>query len=221
MSQFYVGEQGVAYLSKRADSSAERVQQQRASMFADVVKPDDRIVDFGCGTGGILLNLHGAYRAGIEVSDAAAQVARNSGIEIAESASLLPAKSFDLVISFHAIEHVDDPLKTLESIGRLAKPNGRIRLIVPCETPITRDHRTWTENDYRHLHSWTPLTFGNLAQRAGYRNIQTRLVPMPSGSRLERLLAPLPSMAYLARLMRSISRNRLNVVLDALPPLET
>ncbi|MBB5985658.1 class I SAM-dependent methyltransferase [Sphingobium lignivorans] len=215
----YSGEGGDHFLAQRGEAATDRVQMQRATLFGDVARPDARTVDFGCGTGGILERLPASYRAGVEIGESAAEVARSRGIDVVSSLDELAPGSFDLAISFHAIEHVDYPLDVLVAIARVVKPNGLIRLVVPCEMPTARMHRSWRENDYQHLHTWTPLNFGNLAKRAGYRDIQVRLVPMPTGSRLVKALSPVPPLQRLAHRAMSVRRNNFNVVLDASPPM--
>lgn len=215
---YYRGILGEAYLAQRSGAAGDRVQALRATLFSDLATPGGRILDFGCGGGGIIQRLSAAYRVGIEVNDAAARIARSQGIEVFDSLDQIPDMSVDVAISFHAIEHVDYPLDILRGIGRVVRPGGRIRLVVPCETPWTHDHRSWQENTYRHLHTWTPLIFGNLAQRAGYSNIRVRLEPMPTRSRVVRLASLLPPLGRLVSLLRSFSQNRLNVILDAAPP---
>lgn len=221
MNEYYTDAQGEAYLAQRQGATSERVQALRASLFKDVSSPQLSIVDFGCGTGGIISMLPAKYRVGIEVSTIAARIAMDKGIDVVTDSRNLPRGSFDLAISFHAIEHVDRPLDILSEIGALVKPGGHIRLVVPCETPLSKQHHQWTENNHRHLHTWTPLIFGNLAQRAGYREIQTRIAPMPTGSRIVRWLSFMPTVAKAVHMGLSIKKNQLNVILDARPPKQT
>lgn len=220
MSEYYSRDHGKAYLAQRLQSTSARVQALRSEFFADLGGSNCHIVDFGCGTGGILSNLTAEYKAGVEVSEAAARLARDSGIHLFSECEALPSKAFDVAISFHALEHVDEPLEALRKLARLVKSNGHIRLVVPCETPLSKAHRQWHENTYQHLYTWTPLTFGNLAQRAGYRNIETHLAPMPTCSRLVRFLSPIATLQRTAHMALSIRKGRLNVVLNAQPPAE-
>lgn len=216
-NDYYRGQGGEAYLTQRSTSIDDRVQALRSTLFADLSMPHGTILDFGCGTGGIVARLDAARRVGVEVSTAAAEVARSRGIEVFEALDAMPDDMVDVAISFHAIEHVDHPLDVLRAIARVVKPGGRIRLIVPCETPWPSANSHWHENAYQHLHTWTPLLFGNLAQRAGYSRIQSRLEPMPTTSRFVRIASLTPGLGRVAGLLRSLSQNRLNVVLDAAP----
>jgi SAM-dependent methyltransferase len=211
----YTGDDGQHYLEQRQSSQSDYVQSLRASLFRDLASEDLVILDFGCGTGGVLKRLSAARRIGVEVGEGAAEAARAQGIEIIAALEELPDASVDVAISFHAIEHVDTPLQVLQEIRRVVKPGGHIRLVVPCELPLLRAQRSWVPNRDRHLFTWTPLLFGNLAQRAGLQDIKTRSAPMPTGSRLVRGLGFLPPLSRLAHLFISLRRNNLNVILDA------
>lgn len=216
-SDRYTGEDGRRYLEQRRAAQSEHVQGLRASIFHDLAGRDLVILDFGCGTGGVLKRMAAARRIGVEVGEAAAETARAEGIETVAALDELPEASVDVAISFHALEHVDAPLDILQRLGRVVKPGGRLRLVVPCEVPLPHAQRFWVPNPERHLYTWTPLLFGNLAERAGLESIVSRIAPMPTRSRLVRGLRFLPPLARLAHLLLSIRRNSLNVILDAQP----
>ena len=198
------------YFAHRAASRSERVQSLRASFFFDLAA--HTILDFGCGTGGILSRLNADRRLGVEVGDEAADAARRNGIEIYRSIRDVPAESVDIAISFHALEHVSDDLASLEGIYRALKRGGHVRLIVPAEIPLG-GQRHWRDNPDRHLRTWTPLSFGNLAQAAGFTRIRARLEPPPSSSRGVRLFGK----AY--RYYIGLRDNAFNVVLEAEKPV--
>lgn len=213
----YTGEDGQHYLEQRKSSQSDHVQSLRASLFRDLAGEELVILDFGCGTGGVLKRLPAARRIGVEVGEGAAEAARAEGVEVVAGLEQLPDASVDIAISFHAIEHVDTPLQVLQEIGRVVKPGGCIRIVVPSEVPLLRAQRSWAPNRDRHLFTWTPLLFGNLAERAGLKDIKARNEPMPTGSRLVRGLGFLPPLSRLAHLFISLRRNNLNVILDARP----
>lgn len=214
----YTDQSGESYLAQRAGAASDHVQSLRASLFADIARPGMRVLDFGCGTGGILERLECAARIGIEIGEAAAQIARDKGIEVHSSLGEVPDNSVDAVVSFHAIEHVEAPAEILRSLARVAKPGAPLRLIVPGESPHDERQAQWRPNRDMHLFTWTPLLFGNLAQVAGLGNIQTRIEPMPTGSRLVRYLAPAPPLARLAHRRIANRLNSWNVILDCHAP---
>lgn len=214
-NDFYAGLSGQRYLDQRRGAVSEHNQSLRASLFVDLGGTGLTVLDFGCGTGGVVRRVEAALRLGVEVSEPAAAIAKDSGVEVFRTLEEIPDRSVDVAISFHAIEHVDNPLLILEQIRRVLRPEGRVRLVVPCETPILRAQRSWKPNSDRHLFTWTPLLFGNLAHHAGFESIRCRIAPMPTGSRLVRTFRWVPAMASLVHTLLAVKRNALNVILEA------
>ena len=106
------------------------------------IKPGDRVLDVGCGTGN--LTQAAARNAGPEggaqgidaspeMIDLAQAKARRSGSQAAFSLGLMekldfPDASFDVVISRLAMHHLPDNLKpqALAEVFRVLKPGGRL-----------------------------------------------------------------------------------------------
>jgi SAM-dependent methyltransferase len=219
LSEPYRGEDGEQYLLNRQSSLSDRVQGLRASIFLDLGAPNRTILDFGCGSGGLLSRLSAKRRIGIEIGDAAADLARKDGLDVLPDIREVPDASVDVAISFHALEHVDRPLDVLLELGRVTKPDGQIRIVVPCELGTHPDEINWRPNRDRHLYTWTPLLLGNLAERCGYRDISSKLAPMPTKSRSVRYTSFLPPLSRAIHRRQAKVRNALNVILDAKPPV--
>jgi SAM-dependent methyltransferase len=214
----YYQASGDEYFAQRTTARSESNQQLRARFFRDLAGDSLTILDFGCGTGGILGSLPAARRLGVEIGERAAQEARAKGIEVHSTVAEIAPASVDLAISFHALEHVDNPLDALRGILRTLKPGGRARLVVPCETPARKKQRNWEANPDQHLYTWTPLNFGNLAARAGFERIGARLAPMPSGSRMARWFGTQSAVGSAWSILVNLRDNSFNVVLDAAAP---
>jgi SAM-dependent methyltransferase len=179
------------------------------------------VLDFGCGTGGLLGRIDCARRVGIEIGDVAAEQARANGLEVHPTLSALEENSVDMAISFHAIEHVENPVAVVREIARVTKPNGLVRLIVPGEIPLDPRQAAWQPNADMHLYTWTPLNFGNLAAVAGMREISVGVAPMPTASRLVALLRGVPWLANLAHHRIAHRLNSWNVILNCRAPAAT
>jgi SAM-dependent methyltransferase len=157
----YVGEKGAHYFEQRAQNRSSETQRRRSRYFRDFTRPDQVVLDFGCGTGGVLACLDAERRIGVEISEFAANEAREVLDEVFGDLAAVGEGTVDRIVSYHALEHVDSPTRILAEFHRVLRPGGAVRIFVPCEMPLLlRPHRAWKANDDMHLHSWTPLTLG-------------------------------------------------------------
>ncbi|MBC7285643.1 class I SAM-dependent methyltransferase [Hoeflea sp.] len=181
----YVGEKGAHYFEQRAQNRSSETQRRRARYFEGFTKHDQVVLDFGCGTGGVLACLDAERRLGVEVSEYAAREAREVLDAVFGDLSAVGDGTVDRIVSYHALEHVDSPSRILAEFHRVLKPGGAVRIFVPCEMPLLlRSHRGWEANDDMHLHSWTPLTLGNLLSVSGFEVERAEILPGSGGGRL-------------------------------------
>ena len=141
--------------------------------FNYVIKPDLAVLDFGCGGGYLLSNYTCAKKIGVEINPSARTVAAESGIETYASIQEVPSEYVDVIISNHAMEHVENPLEILKHLYRALKPGGTIVIVVPCEQ-YTETAYHYKENDINnHLFTWCPMTLGNLSKAAGFKVMES------------------------------------------------
>lgn len=136
--------------------------------FQDEVSPTDRLVDFGCGGGYMLSGLQAAEKIGIEVNESAASAAKQRGITILPQLDEIADNWADVIISHHALEHVDDPLTVVRTMKAKLKSGGKVVLVTPSES-YKMSYRD--EDPNFHLFTWSPSNLGNLLKRAGYSRI--------------------------------------------------
>ena len=135
------------------------------SKFEQYVGPNSNVVDFGCGGGYLLNNLHCKGKKGIEINESAQLQARELGIEVFTSTIEIESEWADLIISNHALEHTLDPLQELKNLYTILKSDGQIVFVVPCQTI----HEKYNPGDKNHhLFTWNPMTLGNLFNEAGF-----------------------------------------------------
>ncbi|TMC26194.1 MAG: class I SAM-dependent methyltransferase [Chloroflexi bacterium] len=131
-------------------------------------RDDLHILDVGCGTGMMLLDLAGLGTAqGIDVSDEALRFCRRRGLQNVQKGDVLALPfadaTFDLLTGVDILEHVEDDVAAVREWGRVLKPGGRLFLFVPA-------HRwLWSLQDEisGHRRRYTARTLRRVIHQAG------------------------------------------------------
>lgn len=139
------------------------------------------VLEIGCGYGHFLKVIEGVnLKVGIEPSSTQASFARSSfGLDTIregtyETSLPISAKgsklSFDVVCSFHVIEHLVNPTHFIEQAREQLRPDGYLFLALPNLFTLSPDlielyfiYRNW------HIHSFSPLTVTQLLEMNGFR----------------------------------------------------
>lgn len=117
----------------RADMDEARIRVRRLLPF---LQSNTRLLEIGCGSGAFLdaVRPYVADALGVE-PDAASRdwIEGRMGFTVMERVAdvLREAKPFDLVVLFHVLEHVLDPVRFLQSLSQLLRSNGRLVVEVP------------------------------------------------------------------------------------------
>ena len=141
------------------------------SKFANYIKREDVVLDFGCGGGYLLKNIDCKEKIGVEINPDAIKIAQENGLKVFSDTDEVPDDSMDVIISDNALEHTLRPLDELKSLYKKLKKGGKIIFVVPCEA-ITLKYKP---NDINHhLYSWSPLSIGNLFTEAGFSIVESK-----------------------------------------------
>lgn len=108
---------------------------EKSSAFRWVPK-NKRVLDIGCGWGEALgyFGARGCDAYGVEADHNVAKVAEKFGYKIhigLFDPNVYEANFFDYVILDQVIEHLADPVQTMQEISRILKPNGVVIIATP------------------------------------------------------------------------------------------
>jgi len=136
--------------------------------FVERVRPDERVLDVGCGKGELALDLAeraGARVVGVDVSPRYLAFARersaHPNVEYVEADVLTwrPGEPFDVVVLSNVLEHVERRVELLRGLVESARPD-RLLLRVPARTrhwhvPLRRELGLEHRSDPQHFVEYT------------------------------------------------------------------
>jgi SAM-dependent methyltransferase len=135
------------------------------------------LLEIGCASGSFLHKMHqlGWEVEGIEPSSRAAEYAQSRGYVVRTGSleSLSNSMShYDLIVGWHVLEHLHDPLFGLRKLSTWSKPGGWLVLSMPdagaLEFKIFKD--AWYALSLpTHLYHFTTATLGRLLNLGGWR----------------------------------------------------
>jgi SAM-dependent methyltransferase len=164
----------------RQDEHEDRVSRGRLEeLFApmtphlDAVHPPQgaRVLDFGCGLGGMLDSLaeHGWITAGIDPATKVAFRRHREYLEVPDE------PQFDLVILHHVLEHVTEPLAILQRLARATRPGGFILISVPnLDAASEHGEKEYCIRSRIHVTAYSTRALEWLCARTGFRVMAAR-----------------------------------------------
>ena len=106
------------------------------AMVATHITPDSRVLDLGCGRGGVVERFWREVRLAVGVDpDAPSLTEHRAGSMpvIRGLGETLPFanEAFDLVVCVWVLEHLADPARTLSEVRRVLRPGGHFVFLTP------------------------------------------------------------------------------------------
>jgi SAM-dependent methyltransferase len=146
------------------------VARRRLARIAPLLSPGTRLFEVGSGFGAFLEAAAESGLKGLQASepDIAHRSRLLGGIDVTfhDRLSALPTGSVDVVVAFHVLEHLQDPLAFMAELLAALKPGGHAFIEVPdlMNGLLSTDHV-----HPAHLTYFTRETLTRLAQAAGLR----------------------------------------------------
>lgn len=103
--------------------------------FQNYIKPNDTVLDFGCGGGYLLEKVNCKKKIGVEINKVAIKQAQEK-FTVYSNLNKVQNNSIDVIISNHVLEHLENPLKTLKELRKKLRKGGIIVFVFPQESDI-------------------------------------------------------------------------------------
>ena len=185
----YAGDYHEGYDRRRASKvRTALVRLSRLTRLAGAAR--GRLLDVGCSVGCTLeaARLMGWEAVGIDVSADAVAICQEHGFEALpyDGESLpFPDESFDVITSWHVIEHVQDVRQTLDEWHRVLKPGGWVMIETPngecrkVQRSGPRYRRFWA---HEHTYTFSRPTLEQFFSEAAFQVFAPpRLPPLGAG----------------------------------------
>jgi 2-polyprenyl-3-methyl-5-hydroxy-6-metoxy-1,4-benzoquinol methylase len=182
------------------------------------VSQKSRVLEIGAGYGGALKQLRDkgiATLRGIEASEKRYLVCRDMlGLDVCHTTAekmeavegIRGAAPYDVVFSWHVIEHVFDLDETFAAVARLLRPGGHFVIGVP---DLQHEHIVYLAHFLPHIHSFTRESITRLLAKHGFTveriDDHIRVVARKSEGSVRSL--PMPTTNYPDALRKKIFRD--------------
>lgn len=170
---------------------------ETARLLARNLDSSATVLDFGCGDGGFLREMHALGFANLEGFDQSPGVERakqlgfgrffrSSVWDFLDEAERYGGIKADAVVMINVLEHVAEPLDLLQRVRRLLPAHGKLCVTVPNDfSPLQRaflkvtGHAPWFVCVPDHLNYFDFDTLGKALSRTGFRvTDQSALYPL-------------------------------------------
>lgn len=136
---------------------AERAQ-IRLDIIKDILPEGGRLLEIGCGSGALLSQLPDRFeKFGIELSTGYAESSREMGLNVMTGAfpKDKPEGLFDVILVFHTLEHVEDPIGFLRGVHDALADDGLFILGYPdLSQALERGRAVFQPSYFQKSHLW-------------------------------------------------------------------
>ena len=154
----------------------------KVDLINSLIPQKGRILDIGCGTGYFLKACKDNQWkvSGIEPDEDARKLAKSNTNEVINSGLFCcydESDAFDIVTTWHVVEHIHQLNENIEKISQIMKSKGIFIIAVPNADSLDAKiyQENWAAYDVpRHLYHFNQLTIKQLVEKQEFKLIATK-----------------------------------------------
>ena len=178
--------------------------------FSRLVRPDDCVLDLGCGHGSFINNVVARRRIGLDAWPGSAAMLQPDVEPITGNAgalTMLATGSVDFAFASNLFEHLTQPdfAAALAGLRRVLAATGQLCIVQPNYRYAYREYF----DDYTHLTAWSHVSLCDFLTINGFEIIEAvpRFLPLTVKSRMP--VSPWLIRAYLASPVKPLAKQML------------
>ena len=149
---------------------------KRVARFSSLFSKDTQLLEIGCASGYFLFETKDYVKSviGVELTKEYVEYAKSKGLNVKESLDEVPDNSCDLIVMFHILEHIDDPINFLKEVKKKLSKNGKLIIEVPnVDDILVSVYKIKNHLDFyweiAHNYYFSKSTLGKVMESAGYQ----------------------------------------------------
>lgn len=148
---------------------------RRAAILTNYLQPGNNVLEIGPGGGQIAIwfKQRDCHYIGCEISQTLTNQLKEKGISVlsGEFENTDFTNTYDMVLSFHTIEHVPEPQAQMVKAFSITKPRGCFIIATPnaCSWEQRLVPRLSANFDVGHLHVFSPKSLKLMAEASGWQ----------------------------------------------------
>ena len=145
----------------------------KRNYFFDL-KKDEKVLEFGCGSGQNIAWIKNAY--GYELNKKMYPFLKSKGIKMFDNLEDIPDNFFDKIITCMVLEHLPNPIETINFLREKLKPKGTLITVLPALSYSLKGRGDLNSSIDGHLFGWTFYEINYLMNYCGFTNVLNKRI---------------------------------------------
>jgi SAM-dependent methyltransferase len=135
---------------------------------------NSKILEYGCGVGQNIAWHDESY--GFEINKKLYKFLKSKGINTYRTEASIPDDYFDVIITCMVLEHLRDPIGTVQMLRKKLKDGGKLITVLPRLWAKIGERGGLNSTRDGHLFGWTFYEINYLLNYCGFKNVENKVL---------------------------------------------